>query len=193
MGTNERRDRERKRRRDDILASAWKVAERDGFSRFSLERVASDAEVGRATIYSYFISIDELVAEMASEALEYFRERLEQAESIEDALDVPVRLAQLRPAYFELLFPQVRDDRPHMASKELRAIQQTARELIGRLGRVAERQSTALPEDARVRAALIAGISMASATVPELKASTTLRHQFQEICLRGHSNKGEGN
>lgn len=191
MGTNERRERERKRRRDDILASAWRVAERDGFSQFSLERVASDAEVGRATIYSYFVSIDDLVAEMAAEALRYFRERLERAESLEAALDVPVRLAQLKPAHFELLFPQGRDARPHMASKEIRAIQETARELIGRLGRVAERQSTALPEDARVRAALIAGISMASATVPELKASTTLRHQFQEICLRGHP-KGEG-
>lgn len=191
MGTDERRDRERKRRRDDILESAWKVAERDGFSRFSLERVATDAEVGRATIYSYFISIDELVADMASEALEHFRARLEQAESIEEALDVPVRLAQTRPAYFELLFPHGRDSRPHMASKELRAVQETARELIARIGRVAERQATALPEDARVRAALIAGISMASATVPELKASTTLRHQFQEICLRGQPKSEE--
>lgn len=185
MGTNERRERERKRRRDDILTAAWKVAEQCGFTSFSVERVAAEAEVGRATIYSYFASIDELVVEMASEALDYLKNQLEQADTVESALDVPVRMAQQKPAYFELLFPQVRDARPHMATKELGALQDTARDLIGRLNRVAERQSPALPVDARTRAAFLAGISMASASVPELKASTTLRHRFQAFCLRG--------
>lgn len=185
MGIDERRDRERQRRQEDILTAAWVVAEELGWSSFSVERVAAKAELGRATIYSYFISIDELVATMGQRALEGLRIRLAQARSIEEALDVPVRLAQKEPAQFELLFPQTRDTRAHMSSKELSKIRDEARELLGRLERIAERQAAALPEDAKARAAFLAGVSMAGATVPELRASTTLRHQWQEFCLRG--------
>lgn len=155
-----------------------------GWGAFSVERVAAQAELGRATVYGYFISIDELVVEMASRALADLRARLADADSVERSLDVPVRLAQESPARFELLFPQARDSRSHMSSRELREVRQQARDLLGRLERVAEKQAGALPEDAKQRAAFLAGVSMAGATVPELKASTTLRHQWQEFCLR---------
>lgn len=188
MGIDDRRERERKKRRDDILDAAWTVAGKLGWSAFSVERVAAEAELGRATVYAYFVSIDELVAEMGRGALELLQERLAQAESTEEALDVPVRLSQASPAHFELLFPQAKDTRSHMSSSELTEIRETARELLGRLSRVAERQATALPEDARSRAAFLAGVSMAGAAVPELRASTTLRHQWQEFCLGSSRN-----
>ena len=125
---------------------------------------------------------------MGRGALELLQDRLAQAKSTEEALDVPVRLSQSSPAHFELLFPQGKDTRSHMSSAELTEVRETARELLGRLSRVAERQATALPRDARSRAAFLAGVSMAGAAVPELRASTTLRHQWQEFCLGSSRN-----
>lgn len=191
MGIDERRERERKKRKEEILDAAFRVAAQLGFGSFSVERVAAEAELGRATIYSYFDSIDELVTEMAEIALGVLRERLAAAQSVEEALDVPVRLAQNETALFDLLFPQGRDKRAHMSSLELSRIQETARELLGRLERVAERQASSLPEDARSRAAFLTGVSMAGATVPELRASTTLRHRWQEFCLRAPTDEDE--
>ncbi|HSC85689.1 MAG TPA: hypothetical protein VLC09_00380, partial [Polyangiaceae bacterium] len=105
------------------------------------------------------------------------------AETVEEALDVPVRVAQESSARFDLLFPSAKDARPHMNTRELREVRLEARELLGRLERVAEKQAGALPEDAQKRAAFLTGVSMAGATVPELRASTTLRHQWQSFCL----------
>ena len=153
MGIDERRERERQLRQEAILTAAWAVAAELGWGAFSVERVAARAELGRATIYSYFVSIDDLVVELADRALSDLKERLAEADSIELLLDVPVRLAQDTPARFELLFPQAKDARPHMSSRRLGELRQEARELLGRLERVAEKQAGALPEDAKQRAA----------------------------------------
>lgn len=192
MGIDERRARERQRRREEILEAAFRVAERVGWRVFSVEQVAAEAELGRATIYSYFDSIERLVLDMAEIALGHLRVRLASSASVEESLDVPVRLAQSSPAEFELLFPQIKDPRAHMSSPELVRLQEDARALVGRLGRVAERQTGFLSEEARKRAAFLVGVSMAGATVPELKASTTLRHQFQDFCLGGEKPSGVG-
>jgi hypothetical protein len=75
-----------------------------------------------------------------------------------------------------------------MNSRELQETQTRARDLIGRVERIAKSQGSALPADARARAAFLAGVSMAGATVPELQNSTTLRHQWQHFCLGDDSN-----
>lgn len=183
MGIEERRQRERQQRRESILEAAWQVAERRGYGAFSLEKVAADAEIGRATIYSYFESLDDLIIEMARVALKELEEALAGASGIVALLDVPVRLAQQRRGRFELLFPQARDPRPHMSSRELVEIQGIARELLGRIERVAQSQHSTLPENERARTAFLAGVSMAGATIPELNSSTTLRHQWHRFCL----------
>jgi AcrR family transcriptional regulator len=183
MGITERRLREREQRREEILRAAWQVAEQSGWALFSVERVAAQAELGRATVYGYFESFETLVLELARQALTDLSQRLAQTEGLKEALDVPVRFAQSRPAAFALLFPQAADPRPAFQNEKLVATQREAHELIGRLQRLAERSGKTLPEDARSAAAFLAGISIASAVVPELRASTTLRHKFQDFCL----------
>src|SRR5688572_28203330 len=104
MGIEDRRERERQKRRQDILLAAWEVAEEQGWATFSVERVAAKAELGRATIYGYFESLDALVVALAEEALESFSTQLSKAPGLTELLDVPVRFVQAnRPAY-ELLF-----------------------------------------------------------------------------------------
>ena len=183
MGIEERRNRERALRRESILTAAWHVAEEHGYSGFSLEKVAAKAEIGRATVYSYFDSIDDLLIEMGRIALAELEHNLAEADGIIAVLDVPVRLSQKRRSHFDLLFPQTRDPRPHMNTEQLLALQDKARNLIGRIGRIAQAEVSMLPEDAKARAAFLAGVSMAGAAVPELHDSTTLRHQWQNFCL----------
>lgn len=183
VGIEERRKRERQRREAEIVEAAWDVADRFGWGGFSMERVAARAELGRATLYSYFISIDDLVAALARFALAELQDALANAETAEEAMDVPVRLSQKSSQRFALLFPGAEDPRPHMSSKELRAVQAEAHDLLRRIAGVAARQSSALPTDARERAAFLAGVSMAGATIPELRSSTTLRHRWQRFCL----------
>jgi AcrR family transcriptional regulator len=191
VGINERREREKANRRTAILASAWQVAEEHGWATFSVERVASHAELGRATLYTYFESLETLIQELARSALEDLQERLEGAKSLAESLDVPVRLAQSRPAAFTLLFDASVDKRPAFSGEQLVQIRDEARQLLGRLERLSSKAG-ALPADARTAAAFIAGISMAGAMVPELRTSTPLRRRWQGFCLgdeKGPSNE----
>lgn len=183
MGIAERRAREREQRRGEILRAAWDVAEEAGWATFSVERVAARAELGRATVYGYFESFEALVLELARNALEDLSERVGKTEGLAEALDVPVRFAQSRPAAFSLLFPPATDPRPAFSNDKLNDVRQEAQQIIGRLQRLAARSGKTLPDDAQNAATFLAGISIASAVVPELRASTTLRRKFQDFCL----------
>ena len=191
MGIEQRRARERERRRQEILSSAWVVADALGWGSFSVEKVAKEAELGRATIYSYFASLDELVVEMARQALGELSDRIAAAASLVESLDVPVRFAQRSPARFGLLFPPTVDNRSHMTSEALTAVRAEARRLLGTVQRLAESSGSSLPADSRSAAAFLAGISLAGAVVPELRSSTPLRRKWQNFCL-SEGNSGDG-
>lgn len=183
MGISERRERERERRRQDILLAAWEVAEELGWGPFSVEQVAARAELGRATIYSYFPSLDALVVALAEEALEAFSKQLSAAPGLTELLDVPVRFAQANRAAYELLFPAVEQNRERPPSAELVAVRERAQSLIRRMQRLcAQDAPTAAANEASQ--AFLAAIAMAATVVPELRASTTLRHRWQDFCLK---------
>ena len=60
MGVAERRQREKDQRRNDIIDAAEKIIFRDGFHGASMEQVAVEAELSKATVYSYFKNKEEL-------------------------------------------------------------------------------------------------------------------------------------
>lgn len=192
MGIAERRAREREQRRGEILRAAWDVAEEAGWAAFSVERVATQAELGRATVYGYFDSFETLVLELARSALTDLSERVARTEGLAEALDVPVRFAQTRPAAFSLLFPPATDPRPAFSNDKLSEVRAEAQQIVGRLQRLAARSGKTLPEDARSAAAFLAGISIAAAVVPELRSSTTLRRKFQDFCLGSVDKNADG-
>lgn len=183
MGIAERRERERARRRKEIIEAAWEVAENVGWGTFSVEKVAAHAELGRATIYGYFESLESLVLTMAAAALEELSDRVAGAPGLAEALDVPVRFSQQRPAAFALLFPPAMDLRAPFASDGVRDVRERARQMLGRLERLAAKSGATLPEDAQGKAAFLAGISLAGAVIPELRSSTPLRRRWQDFCL----------
>jgi AcrR family transcriptional regulator len=183
MGIAERRERERERRRQDILMAAWEVAETVGWGPFSMEQVAQRAELGRATLYGYFESLDALVVALAEQALDAFSQQLAQAPGLSELLDVPVRFAQAnRPAY-ELLFPAAESNREHPSSAALQQVRERAQRLIRRMQSLSSQDGAFVAED-RANEAFIAAIAMAATVVPELRASTTLRHRWQDFCLK---------
>jgi AcrR family transcriptional regulator len=184
MGITERRAREREQRSAEILSAAWRVAAEAGWVTFSVERVAAAAELGRATIYSYFESLEALVLAMARDALARLSDRVAATPALADALDVPVRFAEQDPAAFALLFPPAIDPRPQFSNPAVTECQAEARKLLGRLQRLAATSGASLPDDAQSAAAFIAGISMAGAIVPELRSSTPLRRRWQDYCLK---------
>ena len=60
MGISERRERERERRKNEIIDAAEKVFFKNGFESSSVEKVAEVAEYSKATLYLYFSSKEEL-------------------------------------------------------------------------------------------------------------------------------------
>jgi AcrR family transcriptional regulator len=183
MGIAERRARERDLRRGEIIRCAWIVADREGWSAFSVERVAAEAELGRATVYSYFDSLQDLVSALATAALTELSDRVAEAPALAEALDVPLRLSQENPAAFDLLFSPNHDPRPAFSSATLSDARRAAADLVKRLGRSANRARATLPEDARTAEAFLAAVSMAATLVPELAQSTTLRRRWQDFAL----------
>lgn len=183
MGIAERRERERERRRYEILNAAWKVAESSGWAAFSLERVAAQAELGRATVYGYFASVQDLVTTLAEEALEQFTQATMTAATLTEALDAPLKFAQERPAAFSLLFETVSDARPAFTSADLDRVRTDARRRIRALRRMVEKAGTKLPENAADAEAFLEGIALAGALVPDLRTNTPLRHKWQMFCL----------
>lgn len=191
MGINERRARERVRRQEDILVAAWAVAEEVGWATFSVERVAAKAELGRATVYGYFESLDALVEAMAEAALGTFAKRVADAKTMGESLDAPLRFSQSAPAAFALLFqPGAVDARPAFSNERIDRIRADARQIVGALHRRVSRAGSTLPSDASDAQAFLAGIAMAGATVQELRSSTPLRRRWQNFAL-GAERAGE--
>ncbi len=191
MGIAERRARERENRTRAILVAAWEVAEKVGWARFSVEQVALEAELGRATVYGYFASIEQLVTAMAKEALETLSRKVAEAPGLREALEVPVRFAQANPPAFALLFPGAQAIDQPFSGAELTKLVAEAQQLIARLARLAERPGAELSAGSS-SSTFLSAVALAGALVPELRASTTLRRRWQDFCL-GDSSQDSSN
>ena len=77
MGIEERRERERGERRDLILQSAVQVYSQEGYHATTMEKVAQQAELSRATLYLYFKTKEELFVEAIVSCTDYFGDVLE--------------------------------------------------------------------------------------------------------------------
>lgn len=70
MGLSERRRREREGRRTAILAAATRVIADRGFGGASMDAIAAEAELGKATLYYYFGTKDDLARAVVQQATE---------------------------------------------------------------------------------------------------------------------------
>ena len=78
MGIRERKEREKERRRQQIMVAAKKVFTDKGFSKATMDDIANEAELSPGTIYLYFKNKEELYASLSLRILQYLQIRVEQ-------------------------------------------------------------------------------------------------------------------
>jgi TetR/AcrR family transcriptional regulator len=104
----DRREQERMRRRQDILAAARAVFAQDGFRRATMDAIAQRAEIAKGTVYLYFASKQAVLAELVLQALVDLAARLQTASDRCSVLHPDHRLRAMADAY--LVFGQQAPD-----------------------------------------------------------------------------------
>ena len=81
MGIKERKERERGRRRQQIMAAAKRVFTEKSYNKATMEDIAREAELSPGTIYLYFKNKDELFASLSLRILHFMNVRLERLQN----------------------------------------------------------------------------------------------------------------
>jgi AcrR family transcriptional regulator len=77
MGIQERKEREKERRRQQIMIAAKRVFTERGFNKATMEDIAQEAELSPGTLYLYFKNKEELYASLSLRILQYLLIRVE--------------------------------------------------------------------------------------------------------------------
>ena len=75
MGIQERKEREKKRRRDQILTAAIELIEHQGFEKTTMDEIAERAELSKGTLYLYFNDKATLHQAIKKRGLEHLYEK----------------------------------------------------------------------------------------------------------------------
>jgi len=76
MGVAERREKEREQRRSAIIDAAKRVFLEVGLEQASMDRIATESELAKGTLYLYFKSKNELIMAIMTEHLEQLNGKL---------------------------------------------------------------------------------------------------------------------
>jgi AcrR family transcriptional regulator len=101
MGIQERKEREKERRRQQIMVAAKRVFTEKGFSSATMEDIAASAELSAGTLYLYFKSKDELYASLSLRVLQYLNIRLEQLKG-ESSLTLDEAISAMKAAMLDV-------------------------------------------------------------------------------------------
>jgi AcrR family transcriptional regulator len=101
MGIQERKERERERRRQQIMVAAKRVFSVKGFTKTTMEDIAKEAELSPGTLYLYFKNKDELYASLSLRILQYLLIRLEHVNT-EKNLSPEERIESLKEAMYDV-------------------------------------------------------------------------------------------
>ena len=146
MGVQERKEREFRRREDEILAAALALFKGDNWQSVTVEQIAERAEIGKGTIYKHFPSKDEIYARLV---MTYQRTAIDKLRRIDRNLDVIQRLRAIIAVTFEqnlaaqeyqrLVQYSSRDDFRNSLSEPTRStLQQQDDEFFGLINEVLE-------------------------------------------------------
>ena len=101
MGIQERKQRERERRRQQIIVAAKRVFSEKGFSKSTMEDIAREAELSPGTLYLYFKNKDELYASLSVRILQYLNIRLEDVKKEKD-IELPKKVIAIKEALYDV-------------------------------------------------------------------------------------------
>jgi AcrR family transcriptional regulator len=101
MGIQERKEREKERRRQQIIVAAKRVFSEKGFNKSTMEDIASEAELSPGTLYLYFKNKEELYASLSLRILQYLHIRVEHVNKETD-LSSEQKLEKLIEAMYDV-------------------------------------------------------------------------------------------
>ena len=101
MGIQERKQRERERRRQQIIVAAKRVFSEKGYSKSTMEDIAREAELSPGTLYLYFKNKDELYASLSLRILQYLNIRLEDVKKEKD-IEPRLKIVAIKEALFDV-------------------------------------------------------------------------------------------
>jgi TetR/AcrR family fatty acid metabolism transcriptional regulator len=96
-----RRERDRLRRREEILRAAERVFAEKGYYAASIEEIANVAEYGTGTVYLYFKDKEALYVELFEEKVRELIQFIRQQMGGEEALEALKHVIQARMEYFD--------------------------------------------------------------------------------------------
>jgi len=148
MGIQERKEREKERRRQQIIVAAKRVFSEKGFNKSTMEDIASEAELSPGTLYLYFKNKEELYASLSLRILQFLHIRVEHVNN-ETGLTPEQKLDQLIEAMYDVYAfdPLIIINMFHLQSSEtlknlseglLSQIEELSRKSIGAISKVFE-------------------------------------------------------
>ena len=120
MGIQERKERERGRRRQQIMIAAKRVFCEKGFTKVTMEDIARESELSPGTLYLYFKNKNELCASLSLRILQYLDISLRHVSSEKD-LNTQEKLKTLKNAIINVyeFDPLILINMFHLQSSEI--------------------------------------------------------------------------
>ena len=120
MGIQERKEREKGRRRQQIMIAAKRVFSLKGFNKATMEDIANEAELSPGTLYLYFKNKDELCASLSLRILQYLNIKLKYVSS-EKELEPEQKIEALKEAMYDVyeFDPLILINMLHLQSSEV--------------------------------------------------------------------------
>ncbi len=101
MGIQERKEREKERRRQQIIVAAKRVFSEKGFNKATMEDIAKEAELSPGTLYLYFKNKEDLYASLSLRILQYLHIRVSHVIN-QTELDPIAKLDALKEVMFDV-------------------------------------------------------------------------------------------
>ncbi len=148
MGIRERKEREKERRRQQIIVAAKRVFSEKGFNKATMEDIAKEAELSPGTLYLYFKNKEELYASLSIRILQYLHIRVSHVNK-DTTMDTDKKLKALVEAMYDVydFDPLIIINLFHLQSSEtlknlsdamLEEIKQLSKKSIGAMAEIFE-------------------------------------------------------
>lgn len=100
MGIYERKQREKERRRQEILGAARDVFSAKGFNSATMEEIASKAELSPGTLYLYFKNKEELHTSLSIDILSYLGAEISKV--VDQDISVEEKIGRFRDVFIDV-------------------------------------------------------------------------------------------
>jgi AcrR family transcriptional regulator len=143
MGIQERKEREKERRRQQIIVAAKRVFSEKGFNKATMEDIAQEAELSPGTLYLYFKNKEELYASLSLRILQYLHIRVEHVNK-EEGLDAEQKLDALIEAMYDVYAfdPLILINMFHLQSSE--TLKNLSEQLMGEIEELSRKSINAI-------------------------------------------------